>query len=90
MTYRITVVCTGNICRSAYVEYALQAQLNALLGDRGRAEVTSAGTEPNQALTVPGPLLDLAAEQFAAAVTGAEGVEGTMAFVQKRKPKWAE
>lgn len=27
---------------------------------RGRAEVTSAGTEPNQALTVPGPLLDLA------------------------------
>lgn len=36
-----------------------------------------------------GPLLDRAAEQFAAAVTGAEGVEGTMAFVQKRKPKWA-
>lgn len=57
---RVLVVCTGNICRSAYVEYALQAQLNALLGDRGRAEVTSAGTEPNQALTVPGPMLDLA------------------------------
>ena len=57
---RVLVVCTGNICRSAYVEYALQAQLNALLGDRGRAVVTSAGTEPNQALTVPGPLLDLA------------------------------
>ena len=36
-----------------------------------------------------GPLLDRAAEQFAAAVTGAEGVEGTMAFMQKRKPKWA-
>lgn len=59
-TVRVLAVCTGNICRSAYVEYALQAQLNALLGDRGRAEVTSAGTEPNQALTVPGPLLDLA------------------------------
>lgn len=57
---RVLVVCTGNICRSAYVEHALQAQLNALLGDRGRAEVTSAGTEPNQALTVPSPLLDLA------------------------------
>ncbi|MFV9681121.1 isohexenylglutaconyl-CoA hydratase [Pseudomonas sp. NY15367] len=40
----------------------------------------------NEAL---GPLLDRAAEQFAAAVTGVEGVEGTMAFVQKRKPKWA-
>ncbi|KAA5839160.1 enoyl-CoA hydratase/isomerase family protein, partial [Pseudomonas chlororaphis] len=35
------------------------------------------------------PLLDRAAEQFAAAVTGAEGIEGTMAFVQKRKPAWA-
>ncbi len=57
---RVLVVCTGNICRSAYVQYALQAQLNALLGDRARAKVTSAGTEPNQALTVPGPLLDLA------------------------------
>jgi isohexenylglutaconyl-CoA hydratase len=41
----------------------------------------------NEAL---GPLLDRAAEQFAAAVTGAEGIEGTMAFVQKRAPKWAE
>jgi isohexenylglutaconyl-CoA hydratase len=37
-----------------------------------------------------GPLLDRAAEQFAAAVTGAEGVEGTMAFMQKRAPKWAQ
>lgn len=36
-----------------------------------------------------GALLDSAAEQFAAAVTGAEGIEGTMAFVQKRAPKWA-
>ncbi|MCY1557263.1 hypothetical protein D9M68_941020 [compost metagenome] len=35
-------------------------------------------------------LLDVAAEQFAAAVTGAEGAEGTLAFVQKRKPNWAE
>ncbi|PJI49898.1 MAG: enoyl-CoA hydratase [Pseudomonas sp.] len=37
-----------------------------------------------------GPLLDDAARQFAAAVTGAEGAEGTMAFVQKRKPNWAQ
>jgi isohexenylglutaconyl-CoA hydratase len=36
-----------------------------------------------------GPLLDQAAEWFSAAVTGAEGVEGTLAFVQKRKPGWA-
>ncbi|WP_095196737.1 enoyl-CoA hydratase/isomerase family protein [Pseudomonas sp. Irchel 3A7] len=34
-------------------------------------------------------LLDDAAQWFSEAVTGAEGVEGTMAFVQKRKPGWA-
>jgi isohexenylglutaconyl-CoA hydratase len=36
-----------------------------------------------------GPLLDQAAEWFAEAATGEEGVEGTQAFVQKRKPRWA-
>jgi isohexenylglutaconyl-CoA hydratase len=35
-------------------------------------------------------LLDRAAEEFAAAVIGPEGSEGTLAFVQKRKPTWAE
>lgn len=35
-------------------------------------------------------LLDDAAKQFARAVAGAEGSEGTMAFVQKRPAKWAE
>ncbi len=39
---------------------------------------------------VLGNLLDHAAGLFAEAVLGEEGVEGTMAFVQKRKPKWAE
>lgn len=33
-------------------------------------------------------LLDRAAEAFAEAVTGAEGLEGTQAFVQKRTPLW--
>ncbi|WP_085629854.1 MULTISPECIES: enoyl-CoA hydratase/isomerase family protein [unclassified Pseudomonas] len=34
-------------------------------------------------------LLDEAAQWFSEAVTGAEGTEGTLAFLQKRKPKWA-
>lgn len=34
--------------------------------------------------------LDQAAVQFAAAVQSAEGFEGTMAFIQKRLPHWAE
>jgi isohexenylglutaconyl-CoA hydratase len=37
-----------------------------------------------------GNLLDHAAGQFAEAVVSGEGVEGTMAFVQKRKPSWAQ
>ncbi|AYC35095.1 enoyl-CoA hydratase/isomerase family protein [Pseudomonas cavernae] len=37
-----------------------------------------------------GAVLDHAAELFAVAVTGEEGAEGTLAFVQKRAPKWAE
>ncbi|WP_366537381.1 enoyl-CoA hydratase-related protein [Acinetobacter baumannii] len=35
-------------------------------------------------------LLDDAAQQFAQAVGGAEGQEGTMAFIQKRLPNWAD
>lgn len=35
-------------------------------------------------------LLDQAAVQFAEAVGSAEGMEGTMAFIQKRLPNWAE
>ncbi|MFZ5560151.1 MAG: enoyl-CoA hydratase/isomerase family protein [Pseudomonadota bacterium] len=35
-------------------------------------------------------LLDDAAKQFAEAVAGPEGTEGTMAFMQKRPPGWAE
>ena len=33
-------------------------------------------------------LLDDAAQQFAQAVGGVEGQEGTMAFIQKRNPSW--
>ncbi|WP_447590958.1 enoyl-CoA hydratase/isomerase family protein [Aquipseudomonas campi] len=37
-----------------------------------------------------GTVLDHAANQFADAVLGNEGTEGTLAFVQKRKPTWAQ
>ncbi|MDY6054817.1 phosphotyrosine protein phosphatase [Micrococcus sp.] len=50
-------MCTGNICRSAWAEHSLQTRLDAV--SRGVAEAGSAGTHPNQALTVPGPLLAL-------------------------------
>ncbi len=35
-------------------------------------------------------LLDRAAREFADAVNGDEGQEGTLAFVQKRAPSWAD
>lgn len=34
-------------------------------------------------------LLDRASDDFAAAITSLEGQEGTKAFIEKRKPKWA-
>ncbi|MCC1497164.1 enoyl-CoA hydratase/isomerase family protein [Alcanivorax sp. 1008] len=46
--------------------------------------VLSVGQQPLE------ELLDQAARDFAAAVASAEGAEGTMAFVQKRLPNWAE
>ena len=44
----------------------------------------SVGTKPLETL------LDEGAEKFAQAARGAEGMEGVMAFIQKRKPRWAE
>lgn len=46
--------------------------------------VLSVGEQPLDSL------LDQAAHDFAAAVASSEGAEGTMAFVQKRLPNWAE
>lgn len=43
----------------------------------------AAGTMPLE------QMLDLAAESFTASVRGAEGREGTTAFIEKRKPAWA-
>lgn len=37
-----------------------------------------------------GALLDQAAEAFSTAIVGTEGVEGTLAFMQKREPAWAK
>lgn len=48
-----------------------------------KALLHRAGHEPM------GPLLDSAAHQFAAAIRSDEGAEGTLAFLQKRPPRWA-
>ncbi len=73
---------------------AIEARLQEVLGQirqcapqanrQTKALLLATETEPL------GTLLDSAAAQFAAAVTGAEGAEGTMAFMQKRAPSWAQ
>jgi isohexenylglutaconyl-CoA hydratase len=72
---------------------AIEARLREVLGQiRQCAPQANAQTKALLLATereALGPLLDRAAEQFAAAVTGREGSEGTMAFMQKRPPKWA-
>lgn len=72
---------------------AIEARLSEVLGQiRQCAPQANAATKALLLATETTPLsqlLDSAADQFAAAVTGAEGIEGTMAFVQKRTPKWA-
>jgi len=49
-----------------------------------KALILGVGNQPIESL------LDDAAESFAKAVQGKEGQEGTMAFMQKRVPSWAE
>lgn len=72
------------------LEEALEKTLNqvkrcAPMANRITKElILKVGHEPLETL------LDSAAESFAAAVQGQEGQEGTMAFMQKRKPAWAE
>jgi isohexenylglutaconyl-CoA hydratase len=73
---------------------AIETRLSEVLGQiRQCAPLANAQTKALLLATESealGPLLDRAAEQFAAAVTGSEGIEGTMAFAQKRAPKWAQ
>ena len=73
---------------------ALAQRLDALLGQvlqcapkanaRTKALLLASAQQPL------GPLLDQAAQWFAEAVTGEEGIEGTQAFMQKRKPGWCK
>lgn len=72
---------------------ALDARLRSTLDDVLRC-APSANRQTKALLLATGEqqlasLLDQAADTFAQAVTGKEAAEGTLAFVQKRKPGWA-
>jgi isohexenylglutaconyl-CoA hydratase len=71
----------------------LEAAVAAVLGDilqcaPGAIAATKALVAKAR-FTAPAALVQEAAETFSRAALGAEGVEGTTAFVHKRKPSWA-
>ena len=72
------------------LEQLIQATLELILRT---APLASRATKAliHRAQNVPlNTLLDDAAVQFAEAVNSAEGMEGTMAFIQKRNPSWMD
>ena len=63
---RVLVVCTGNICRSPYIEHLLQGELDQVWG-QGRVMVRSAGTHALAGQTIdPGSATALRARGQAA------------------------
>lgn len=74
----------------------LDGQLNQVLADVGRCAPGAVATTKRLVLAASGAphgaalsaLLDAAADDFARAARGPEGVEGMLAFIQKRKAAW--
>ncbi|MGA6137955.1 enoyl-CoA hydratase/isomerase family protein [Acinetobacter dispersus] len=82
----------GVIHQVAQDDIELEQQLTEIIQQIKRAApLASRNTKALLHRTLNEPLeqlLDDAAQQFAQAVGGAEGQEGTMAFIQKRNPNW--
>ena len=74
---------------SADVDAALARVLDELLQCAPGAVAATKALIAKARFAPPAALVHEAAQVFARAATGPEGIEGAMAFVQKRKPKWA-
>lgn len=87
-----TALDLGVVHQVAQDDVELEQQLTEIIQQIKRAApLASRNTKAllHRTLNEPlGQLLDDAAQQFAQAVGGAEGQEGTMAFIQKRNPSW--
>ncbi|MBK5645854.1 enoyl-CoA hydratase/isomerase family protein [Acinetobacter proteolyticus] len=87
-----TAVDLGVVHQVAQDDVELEQQLMDTIQQIKRAApLASRATKALLHRTLNEPLeqlLDDAAQQFAQAVGGAEGQEGTMAFIQKRNPSW--
>ncbi|NIE97509.1 enoyl-CoA hydratase/isomerase family protein [Acinetobacter sp. Tr-809] len=87
-----TALDLGVVHQIAQDNVALEQQLTESIRQIKRAAPLASRTTKallHRTLNEPlEQLLDDAAQQFAQAVGGAEGQEGTMAFIQKRNPSW--
>lgn len=70
------------------LDAALQRTLASILACGPQAIAATKNLLSHARLTPPEQLIDDAAAMFARAVLSDEGQEGTMAFMQKRKPYW--
>ena len=78
-------------------EDTVEAELGRVLTDLARCAPDAVATTKRLVLAAAaatsdelGPLLDAAAEDFARAARGPESLEGMTAFIQKRRPLWAD
>lgn len=78
------------VASNAELDEAIETALSQVKNCAPLANRTTKELILNVGSTDLDALLDGAARSFAAAVQGAEGQEGTMAFIQKRKARWAE
>ena len=76
---------------------AVRGALGRVLADLARCAPDAVATTKRLVLAAAaatsdelGPLLDAAAEDFARAARGPESLEGMTAFIQKRRPNWAD
>jgi isohexenylglutaconyl-CoA hydratase len=71
------------------LDAALARTLNELLQCAPQAVAATKALIAKARFTPPADLVSEAAQVFARAASGDEGIEGTTAFVSKRKPRWA-
>jgi isohexenylglutaconyl-CoA hydratase len=71
------------------VDDALAAVLADILACAPGAIAATKALMLKARLTPPEALVQEAARVFSSAAQGSEGLEGAMAFLQKRKPSWA-
>ncbi len=71
------------------IDTALDAVLADILACAPGALAATKALISKARLTATADLLQAAAQVFSRAAQGAEGIEGTTAFIQKRKPNWA-